>query len=145
MTKRHAIRVRVYYEDTDAGGIVYHANYLRYFERARSEWLRALAVDHRQLAADGFVLVVRDCSFHYHHPARLDDEIVVDADVANPGADLKRASIRFTQRALRAGDDRLLVSGLVRVACVEAASGRPVAFPDSLYTRMIAAIPGNTP
>ena len=145
MTKRHTIRVRVYYEDTDAGGIVYHANYLRYFERARSEWLRALSIDHRQLAADGFALVVRDCSFQYHHPARLDDTLQVDAEIGPAESDLRRASVRFSQRALRADDGQLLVSGLVRVACVFAASGRPVAFPENLYSRMSECTPGRNP
>ena len=138
VTKRHAIRVRVYYEDTDAGGIVYHANYLRYFERARSEWLRALEIDHRGLAGDGIVLVVRDCSFQYLHPARLDDALEIDADIADPATDLRRASVRFTQQARRIDDDRLLVTGVVRVACVDAASGRPVAFPEPLLARMTA-------
>ena len=92
-----------------------------------------------ELAADGLVLVVRDASFQYHHPARLDDELEVDADVADPAADLRRASMRFTQRACRTDDGRLLVTGLVRVACVGAASGRPVAFPDPLLARMTSA------
>ncbi len=145
MTKRHTIRVRVYYEDTDAGGIVYHANYLRYFERARSEWLRALSIDHRQLAADGYALVVRDCSFQYHQPARLDDCLQVHAEIGPDEADLRRASVRFVQRAVRDDDEQLLVSGLVRVACVDATSGRPVAFPENLYARMRECALGSNP
>src|SRR5690349_22081736 len=99
----HTIGVRVYYEDTDAGGIVYYANYLRFFERARTDWLRAAGVSHQEMAqAEGVNLVVRDCAVQYLRPALLDDLLAIEVGVADPAADIGRASLRLTQRALLA-------------------------------------------
>ena len=101
MTRLLSIGVRVYYEDTDAGGIVYYANYLRFFERARTDWLRAAGISHRELSeVDGLCLVVRDCTVQYLRPARLDDLLAVEVGIANPATDVGRASLRFSQRAL---------------------------------------------
>ena len=157
MITLHSIRVRVYYEDTDAGGIVYYANYLRFFERARTDWLRAVGISQQELArVEGFNLVVRDCAVQYLRPARLDDLLEVEVGLADPAADIGRASLRFAQRALRldgaggtaraggpngsdgsdgsdgsggAEDATVLATGTVRVACVDRRSGRPVALP----------------
>ena len=93
MIQLHTIDVRVYYEDTDAGGIVYYANYLKFFERSRSDWLRALGVDHQRLATLGTALVVRNCSIEYHRPARLDDLLAVNTDLNNL-IEIGRASCR---------------------------------------------------
>lgn len=115
----HLFPVRVYYEDTDLSGIVYHANYLKWFERARSDMLRLLGIDQR-VAADagsGFYAVA-DLSIRYVLPARLDDELVVVSDVA----DLGGASVRLRQRAMR-GDD-LLADAFVRVGFLSP-DGRP--------------------
>jgi acyl-CoA thioester hydrolase len=126
----HSIRVRVYYEDTDAGGIVYYANYLRFFERARTDWLRAVGVSHRDLSErEGLNLVVRDCAVRYLRPARLDDLLVIELGLADPATDIGRASLRFTQRALLADSGAILATGTVRVACVDHRAGRPVALP----------------
>jgi acyl-CoA thioester hydrolase len=127
----HSIRVRVYYEDTDAGGIVYYANYLRYFERARTDWLRTVGVSQRELSqVEGLNLVVRDCAVQYLRPARLDDLLVVEVGLANPAIDIGRASLRFTQRALLTEGGTVLATGTVRVACVDLRAGRPVALPE---------------
>lgn len=129
----HVSRLRVYYEDTDAGGIVYHANYLRFFERARSDWLRALGVTHDALAArDGIAFVVRDAGIDWLRPARLDDELDVDVRVLETG----RASMRVAQHAHRAPDTVLLARATVRVAAIDRASGRPAALPKWLYQRL---------
>ena len=139
MITLHTSRVRVYYEDTDAGGIVYYANYLRFFERARTDWLRSLGVEQRELVAtDGIGFVVRDCAMQYLRPARLDDELAIDVAVEQLERDIRRASMRFVQRATRINDATVLVSSTVRVACVEQATGKPAPIPDRLIERMRA-------
>lgn len=141
----HTSRIRVYYEDTDAGGIVYYANYLRFFERARTDWLRDLGLGQRALLADeGLGFVVRDCTMQYQRPARLDDELAVDVAVEQPDRDFRRASMRFVQRATRTSDATTLVSGTVRIACVLHATGRPAPIPDWLIDRM-QALPATRP
>jgi acyl-CoA thioester hydrolase len=126
------LRVRVYYEDTDAGGIVYHANYLRYFERARTDWLRSLGAVHTELDAQhGLVFVVRDMAIDYAAPARLDDELLIDVHVL----EARRASMRLAQHARRPGSDRALVSAVLRVAAIDRATGRAAAFPRWLTER----------
>ncbi|SAK77201.1 4-hydroxybenzoyl-CoA thioesterase [Caballeronia temeraria] len=119
--------IRVYYEDTDAGGIVFYANYLKFFERARTEWLRACGIDQQRLAdANGIVFVVRRTSVEYSSPARLDDVIRVVSRIERLG----RASVDFHQEAWR--DGVLLASGDIRVASVDRASIRPAAIPDAV-------------
>jgi acyl-CoA thioester hydrolase len=119
--------IRVYYEDTDAGGIVFYANYLKFFERARTEWLRACGIDQQKLAeSDGIVFVVRSTSVDYSSPARLDDVIRVASRIERLG----RASVEFHQEAWRG--DVLLASGNVRVASVNRVSMRPAGIPDAV-------------
>jgi acyl-CoA thioester hydrolase len=116
--------VRVYYEDTDAGGVVYHTGYIRYFERARTEWLRSLGYSQQRLAQEERVLfTVVDLAMHYLRPARLDDllEIVSRAEPAG-------ASVQFRQVALEAGGG-VLAEGQVKVACVDAQTLRPRRLP----------------
>lgn len=137
MITLHASRIRVYYEDTDAGGIVYYANYLRFFERARTDWLRSLGLEQQALLDnDGLGFVVRDCTMQYLRPARLDDDLLVDVAVEQADRDIRRASMRFVQRATRASDATTLVSGTVRVACVLRASGKPAPIPEWLLDRI---------
>ena len=127
--------VRVYYEDTDAGGVVYYANYLKFFERCRTEWLRALRVDQARLATqDGLQFVVSELQCRYLRPARLDDELRIESRVT----DLARCSLMFDQRALRGGD--LLAQARVRIACVDVGSGRPVRLPADLARRLGVAL-----
>ena len=120
--------VRVYWEDTDAGGVVYHAGYLRFMERARSEWMRALGVD--QMAykqATGLAFMVRDMHIDFLRPALLDDELSVTVAVKERRA----ASILFAQTISKA-DGSCLVRASVRVACVELERMRPAAIPPDL-------------
>ncbi|SAK96270.1 4-hydroxybenzoyl-CoA thioesterase [Caballeronia hypogeia] len=119
--------VRVYYEDTDAGGIVFYANYLKFFERARTEWLRACGIDQQRLSdSSGIVFVVRRTAVEYSSPARLDDVIRVVSRIERLG----RASVDFHQEAWR--DGVLLASGDIRIASVDRASIRPAAIPDAV-------------
>lgn len=119
--------VRVYYEDTDAGGVVYYANYLRYLERARTEWLRALGFGQAALACEhGTVFVVRSLSIEYLRPAAFDDELAVGVELARLGA----GQMHVTQRILRR--DEALATARVRIACVNTTSLRPVRIPRSL-------------
>mgnify|MGYP005748507677 CR=1 FL=1 len=115
---------RVYYEDTDAAGVVYYANYLRFCERARTEWLRSLGFEQRDmLNAHGIAFVVRSVQADYRAPARLDNLL----DVVTHVVDVGRASLTFAQSVLR--DQELLFDSRISVACVDTARGRPVAIP----------------
>jgi acyl-CoA thioester hydrolase len=125
--------VRVYYEDTDAGGIVYYANYLKFFERARTEWLRALGIHQQQLLdQEGAAFVVRSAAVEYISAARLDDQLEVRLTVEKLG----RASVQFVQQAWRG--DTLLSTAAVKVGCVDAASMRPRPLPDFAAAKMRA-------
>jgi acyl-CoA thioester hydrolase len=120
--------VRVYYEDTDAGGIVFYANYLKFFERARTEWLRACGVDQRRLADEtGVLFVVRSTAVDYRSPARLDDIVTTVSRVGKLG----RASVDFVQEAWCNGT--LLVTGTIRVACVDGKAMRPAPIPAHVH------------
>jgi len=118
--------VRVYYEDTDAGGVVYYANYLRFFERCRSEWVRSFGCDQRQLAeAHDLAFVVRRASIEYLRPARLDDLLTIGLTVEHFG----RAQITVAQCALREADGILLASGTVQLAAISASAFKPKTIP----------------
>lgn len=122
---------RVYWEDTDGGGIVYYANYLRFLERARTEWLRAKGFSQAALARDpGILFVVVGVQVDYRIPARLDDELAISCEPRRDG----RASLRFAQRILRG--EELLVEADVRVACLAAASLRPTRLPPSILAEI---------
>jgi acyl-CoA thioester hydrolase len=124
-------QVRIYYEDTDAGGIVFYANYLKFFERARTEWLRATGVNQQALAeADGAIFVVKHASIDYNAPAKLDDVLDLTLTIAKLG----RASIEFDQQAWRG--QTLLASARVKVGCVDAATLRPRALPPATAAKM---------
>jgi len=126
--------VRIYYEDTDAGGIVFYANYLKFFERARTEWLRAAGVNQQALAEqDGAIFVVKNASIDYHAPAKLDDVLNLTLSIEKLG----RASVQFTQQAWRG--DVLLASASVKVGCVDAATLRPRSLPPATADKMRAA------
>jgi acyl-CoA thioester hydrolase len=137
-----AIAVRVYYEDTDAGGIVYYANWLRFFERARTDWLRALGAAHTRLAEEeGLAFVVREIAVDYRRPARLDDLLRIELRVL----EAKRASWTLWQCARRAGESGLLVSATVRIAAIRRDDGRPTGFPRWLHERLANTTPAATP
>ena len=116
-------RMRVYWEDTDGGGVVYYANYLRFLERARTEWLRARGVNQSTLSSErGILFMVLGVHIEYRAPARLDDSLIVTCEPVPEG----RTTASFQQRIYREGDAReLLVEATVRVVCVDAVSLRP--------------------
>ena len=123
--------VRVYYEDTDLGGVVYYANYLKFLERARTEWLRALGVEQTVLAARHQVIfVVRSIALEYLKPAAFNDELVVTVELEESGA----VQIRLLQRITRGADE--LATARVRIACVNTATFRPVRIPRPLTDRI---------
>ena len=126
--------VRIYYEDTDAGGIVFYANYLKFFERARTEWLRASGVNQQVLAeTEGAIFVVKNANIDYHAPAKLDDVLDLTLSIEKLG----RASVQFTQQAWLG--DLLLASATVKVGCVDATSLRPRPLPPETAAKMRAA------
>lgn len=129
--------VRVYIEDTDAGGIVYHARYLQYMERARTEWARAGGVGLRDGLADNISYVVQKMNIHYVAPARLDDQLVVTAEPIGYG----RVWMSFRQRVLRYPDWQGLCEAEVRVACVARDTGRPRRLPAEMYTLLERSLP----
>jgi acyl-CoA thioester hydrolase len=119
--------VRVYWEDTDAGGIVFYANYLKFFERARTEWLRHSGVHQQALReAEGTIFVVADTALRYHQPARLDDLLSVTVALADCGA----ASMRLVQQALRG--EQLVAEGEIRIGCVDHGTFRPRRIPSAV-------------
>jgi len=126
---RHVQVVRVYYEDTDFTGIVYHANYLRFMERGRTNYLRLIGADHRALfeatekEAPGFAFVVRSMNLDFLKPARMDDVL----DIVTEPAEVKGASVTLSQRVMR-GDD-LIVEAQVRVAFISGGRARPIPKP----------------
>jgi acyl-CoA thioester hydrolase len=133
MQKPYAWKVRIYYEDTDAGGIVYYANYLKFFERARTEWLRAAGIDQFSMAAShARMFVVKNTAVEYHSPARLDDELRLTVAVEKLG----RASVQFMQEAWCG--ERLLASGTIKVGCVDVKHLRPSAIPEEVLLRIQA-------
>jgi acyl-CoA thioester hydrolase len=123
-------QVRVYYEDTDSGGVVYYANYLRFLERARTEWMRALGFEQDELISDeGLLFAVRSASLEYQRPARFNDLLTVTVRVT----ERRRASLVFEQRVSRLEDERgPLCSATIKVACLDAESLAPRPIPEKI-------------
>lgn len=121
----HIFSLRVYYEDTDMAGIVYYANYLRYIERARSDWVREMGIDQLQMKANGVVFAVRRIEADYVSPAQFDDELEVRTSLASIGP----ARMVMRQQVWRG--DTLLFEAEVTIVCVNA-SGKPVRLPAKL-------------
>lgn len=120
--------IRIYYEDTDSGGIVYYANYLKFMERARTEWLRHIGYEQQRLREQhNRLFVVRAVSIEYDRPARLDDALQVTVDIAT----VRPASLLFVQKILTEAEVTLC-RAQVRVACVDSSTLRPSALPKSL-------------
>jgi acyl-CoA thioester hydrolase len=118
----------VYYEDTDAGGVVFYANYLKYFERARTELLRAMGYEQDELANnEGIIFAVRSLTVEYIKPARFNQLLQVGAEIKQ----LKKASIEFVQNITR--DNELLVTGDIRIACLNVKTLKPKAIPENLF------------
>jgi acyl-CoA thioester hydrolase len=124
--------VRVYWEDTDAGGIVYYANYLKFMERARTEWLRSFGMEQGPLQSEqGLIFVIVDTQVEYKRPAKYGDALTVTASIREH----TRASLSFNQQVMRG--DELLVNGAIRVACLDAATYRPRGLPDKLVETLL--------
>jgi len=124
--------VRVYVEDTDAGGIVYYVNYLKYMERARTEWFRAQGFEKPALFRQDLMFIVHSLNISYRKPARLDDALTVTAQVIQPG----RTFFVMAQRVFRG--DELLCEAEVKVACVTRESVKPAAIPPDVRARILA-------
>ncbi|MFN7856965.1 MAG: tol-pal system-associated acyl-CoA thioesterase [Acidovorax sp.] len=131
--------VRIYWEDTDAGGIVFYANYLKFFERARTEWLRSLGIGQQQLREQtGGMFVVTEAHLRYHRSARLDDALIVTAALQSAG----RASLTIVQQALLKSEQisndqpALLAEGTIRIGWVDAVSMRPSRIPATLVEQL---------
>ena len=126
--------IRIYWEDTDAGGIVFYANYLKFMERGRTEWLRSLGLEQQRLREQvGGMFVVSEAHIKYLQPARLDDELIVTAELQEAG----RASMQIAQRVLLkqkqpTDTPQLLCEGTIRIGWVDALSMRPARIPQSL-------------
>jgi len=129
--------VRVYYEDVDLGGIVYYANYMKFMERSRTEWLRAAGIDQLPLKQEhGLIFAVVDLQMRFHKPAHFDDVLQVNCEVA----EVSRASLTMKQQIHRDGPARaLLLEGQVRVACLDANTLRPRSLPAVLTDKLRAA------
>lgn len=135
MSSNFSWNIRVYFEDTDAGGVVFYANYLKFFERARTEWLRAAGIGQQLMTeTHGVVFVVKSTAVDYHAPAKLDNELKLTVVVEKMG----RASVQFVQQAWRItknehGDtEELLATGRIKVGCVDLGSFRPCEIPKNV-------------
>jgi len=127
--------IRVYYEDTDAGGVVFYANYLKFFERARTEWLRTAGVSQQLMTeTHGVMFVVKSTAVDYHAPAKLDNELKLSVVVEKMG----RASVQFIQQAWRIDGEReeLLATGRIKVGCVDALRFKPSEIPPDILQRI---------
>lgn len=129
------LTLRVYYEDTDAAGIVYYANYLRFLERGRTEFLRTLGHEQNELMKEGVAFAVRSVSAEFLKAAKLDDLLTVETAIASLG----RAQVSFSQRVLRGHE--LLLDAKIRVACIDPARGKPIPMPRAIHEQL-SALPG---
>lgn len=134
--------VRVYIEDTDAGGIVYYVNYLKYFERARTEWLRAIGVEFAELAAQDSAFVVAHAEIHYRASAFMDDDLNVQVEVEKHG----KASILFRQTIWRGlePEPQLICEGRVKVGCISMQKRTPKAIPEPVIRALANGVDINT-
>jgi acyl-CoA thioester hydrolase len=131
MEQIFSIPIRVYYEDTDAGAVVYYANYLRFMERARTEWLRALGFEQDELSRrDGVIFAVRSAKIEFLKPARFNDLLQATVQIGRRG----HASLTFAQQIRRA--ELTLCEGEVKVACLDAATFTPRSIPDRVRARI---------
>lgn len=133
MTNNFLWQTRVYYEDTDAGGIVYYANYLKYFERARTEWLRSKGIEQQQMAKiEQLMFVVKNIHVDYYAPARLDDQLSVSVEVES----IKSVSLYLLQKIWH--NTTLLTACRVKIGCVHTLSLKPHALPPEVKTSISA-------
>ncbi|TDF39912.1 tol-pal system-associated acyl-CoA thioesterase [Alteromonadaceae bacterium M269] len=135
MKSIHSLPIRVYYEDTDAGGIVYYANYLKFFERARTEWLRELGFSQSNLLEQSVGFVVKRVEMENVAPARFDQLLEVRTEID----EVKRASLLFRQKIIDE-KQKTLVNALVRVACVDLDKMKPIAIPQAVREELSGVI-----
>jgi acyl-CoA thioester hydrolase len=129
--------VRVYYEDTDAGGVVYHSNYLNFMERARTEWLRALGFEQPQIRAElGVIIVVHSMAVEFKSPACFNDMLDINCKLTKIG----RGSIEMEQKVMR--DHHLLIKAQVKLAFVNAETFKPLAIPHDIKSAMLPKLAG---
>lgn len=127
-------RARVYWEDTDGGGIVYYANYLRFLERARTEWLRSFGHSQSQLMREpGIAFAVASVNIHYRRPARLDDELTITCSAERQGG----TAVHFSQKIYRDKPDDLVAEAQVRVVCIDTRTLRPTRLPEFLTQEIL--------
>lgn len=125
--------IRVYYEDTDSGGVVYYVNYLKFMERARTEMLRSLGFEQDQLIAEqGIIFAVHSLSVQYKKPAVFNDELSVVTKINNSG----RASLDFCQSVIRVSDEMILCEAEIKVACIDAVKFTPKAIPEKMMLKI---------
>ena len=133
----YSLPIRIYYEDTDVGGVVYHSNYLNFFERARTEWLRELGYEQDDLRLkENILFVVRNIDIAYLKPATFNDMVEATVEIKKLG----RSSIEFFQKILRSsnqGENEVLAKGKVIIVCVDAIKFKPVKTPDSIRKAMV--------
>ena len=134
MTAEFSLPIRVYIEDTDAGGIVYYVNYLKYLERSRTELIRTFGLERAAVSDAGWNFVVSDVSLSYKEPARLDDQLRVTAVISAVGG----ATVNFHQTVRR--DDSVLVAGDIQIACVDRGTGRPTRLDADLRKQLEATL-----
>jgi|TARA_R110000822_G_scaffold197407_10_gene335427 acyl-CoA thioester hydrolase len=128
----HELQLRVYWEDTDASGVVYHANYLKWAERGRTEWLRALGGEQqRWIVEAGIAFTVAEMTVRYRRPARLDDRVLIKTELGVQ----RRASLMFEQRALLADSGELLAQMSVKAGCVDVKTFRPRPLPEWFFSQ----------
>lgn len=134
MNNPYVLSLRVYVEDTDMGGVVYHARYLHFFERARTEWLRARGVGQKRLKEEaGLIFVVTDMNVQFRRPARMDDKLLVTAEVSSIG----RARFRFAQEIRREADDTLIATADVGATMLDGKTYKPARMPAWIKTELM--------
>ena len=129
--KTFSFPVRIYFEDTDSGGVVYHSNYLKFIERARTEWLRNVGIDQRHLKHQAHIMfVVHRIDIQYKLPARFNDDLIVKSELIDIGS----SKIEFRQMIYR--EDELLIDASVDIACIDSEKFKPVRIPSTVKQTM---------
>ena len=129
--------VRVYYEDTDSGGVIYYANYLKFMERARTEWLRSIGFEQdKLLSGENIVFVVRSVTLDFHKPGRFNQLLNVISRIIERG----KASLTFEQKVVSHPENSILCAGQVKLACVDAIGWRPCPIPATIAAQIPAEI-----
>ena len=129
--KTFSLPVRIYFEDTDSGGVVYHSNYLKFMERARTEWLRSIGIDQRHLKQDNHIMfVVHRIDIQFKLPARFNDDLIVKSELKDIGS----SKIEFRQMIYR--NDEILIDASVDIACIDSEKFNPVRIPPTIKQTM---------